>query len=441
MKTIKTASAAILLSAYGVAFSGIDDYELRRLPISVGNEFSNSVGDTRQFIPTSINNNGLMAGTRLTWRPDGNGDALSVTNQASYIYDLESRAYLASPIAGMAITFIGDTDYIGKKLHSNGLRWQTWRCPISGLVEDVARGVWTNPACVLIDNDYLDQDVAAGDWAGFFVFGNFYRAANDLVKGSNSKASSLVMDLPDDFDGDELETTNYYKSDGTVKNSVELSQDPMWESLGDAGSNGFSLFSFENGHDVFYVMGAPDSSVTPGKVYRAEVGVSDFNLSVTETEINWVDIGTGEYVAPLAVNESLDVFTTHGVCNLYDGCSTKQSFAAEKFFPVNSSSTNFIFDDEVVVSETCAFGSACAPDLYFYDIETDSEFSFSNKVFQKFSEDLDLTAITYAFPGFLAVAKAGSPGIMRFSRNGKYIVVVARDVGGLFRNYIMKRGY
>lgn len=441
MKIPKMTCVVSLFSLYGLASAGISDYELRRLPISVGNEFSNSVGDTRQFIPSSINNNGLMAGTRLTWRPDGNGGVVSVTNQASYIYDLESRSYVASPIAGMAITSIGDADYLGKKLHPNGLRWQTWRCPISGLVEDTARGVWTNPGCDLIDNDYLDQDVAPADWAGFFIFGNFYRSGNDLAKGGNAQTSSFVMDLPDDFDGGGQETTNYFKSDGAFKNSNELAQDPNWAALAGVGSEAFSIFTYENGHDVFYVMGQPNSSVEAGKVYRGQVGLNDFSLSVSETSIDWLDVNTGDYVTPLAVNESLDVFTSRGVCSLIDGCSNKTEFNGNNFFPVEGNINNFFFDKEVVISEACSSGGPCDVDLYFYEIATGDEFGLSDKVFQKFNEDLDLESITYTFPGFMAVVQANSPAIMRYSRNGKYVVVVARDVSGVFRNYILKRSY
>src|SRR5690606_10289794 len=102
------AAAATAMMAMS-AHAGLEHYKLFRVPAATGNEFTNAVGDTRQFVPTSINNNGLLAGTRLTWTPDGNGGVVQMKGQASYIYDLNTRSFVADYIKLMAITHIGDT--------------------------------------------------------------------------------------------------------------------------------------------------------------------------------------------------------------------------------------------------------------------------------------------------------------------------------------------
>lgn len=439
--------ATALLSLSTTAFCGIDDYELHRLPISVGNEFTNAVGDVRQFMPTSINNAGLMAGTRLTWTPDGNGRTTGVTNQASYIYDLESRTYLAQPIAGMAITHIGDEVYLGKKLHPNGQRWQTWRCPISGLVEDAARGVWTNPECDLIDNDYLDQNLTQGDWAGAFIFGNYARLTTDLTY-SNARGGSLVLDFPDDATDVASITFNYYKSDGLFRN---LNDYPVLNDLfdpnGQSGPAKFVRLSSENGSDVIYEVTSTDGA-SPETVHRVEIVDGEWDVSRTSLAVDWLDVETGDYVTVVTVTDDGYIVTNKGICSFNDFCSNKVSFEAWPEEELNRYSDFGVYIDADVavaagnMAPLCnSSEEQCALDVYFYEISSGSWITFSDKVHEKFPEKLDIKSLTYSFPGFANVSgPMAQPNQMRVSRNGKYVVFTARDANaGTFRNYVMKR--
>ncbi|MBL4570286.1 MAG: hypothetical protein JKY21_03915 [Alcanivorax sp.] len=426
----------VLNALFSAAYASVGDYDLRRLPASLGNEFTNANGHVRQFMPTTINNQGLMAGTRMTWIPDGNGGVSAIQGQASYIYDLESRSYVADFIVNMAITYIGDSSYIAKRLHPAGTRWQTYRCPISGLVEDMSRGVWENPSCTLLDNDYLDQQIPQSDWAGAFLLFNVVRAGGDQVYGSNPEGSTVVMDFPDDFYNGNSGEYTYYRHDGVSVHSSEAPQ--SWNNLAD---NPVSIMHFghESGSDVVYTAQDANSSSSPAKVLRYQMPDNLTDPVVSQTVIDWIDPSTGEYVNVAAINESGDVLTERGICSLSDGCNSKNNIdftgSAGAIGPF------LMFDDEVLAARYCSngAGSDCLSDFILYDVGSEQSSFLSDLVFDKFSEVLDYDTPVFTLPVFATVIDSDLDGRMIFSRNGKYLVFLVRDVGGSINRYVMKK--
>jgi hypothetical protein len=433
-------SISLLFSS---AYASVNDYDLRRLPASLGNEFTNASGHVRQFMPTTINNAGLMAGTRMTWNPDGNGGVSAIQGQASYIYDLENRSYVADYIVNMAITYIGDSSYLAKRLHPAGTRWQTYRCPISGLVEDLGRGVWENPSCDLLDNDYLDQQVPQADWAGSFLMFNVMRAGFDQAFGSNPEGSTIVMDYPDDFYNSAADKYTYYSHSGTSVHSSEAPQ--SWVNLTDNGNpNSIMFFGYEGGNDVIYTAEEADSSVSPANVLRLEIPNDTLDPVVSQTEIEWIDPSTGEYVDVAAINESGDVLTKNGVCNLSDGCLSKTNIDFSGLTTggdMQGSTFMSYFDDEVFVIPYCFSEpeGSCQSEVILYDVGSDQPFYLSDLVFNKFSEMLDYEESVFTFPNFGAVVGSSLDARVVFSRNGKYLVFLVRDVSGSINRYVMRR--
>ena len=429
------------------AHAGLENYKLFRLPASTGNEFTNAVGDTRQFVPTSINNSGLLAGTRLTWTPDGNGGVVQMKGQASYIYDLNTRSFVADYIKLMAITHIGDTHYIGKRLHPNGKRWQTYRCPISGLVQD-ASGNWENPSCVLINNDYLDQNFSSGDWAGLFLFvNNLFKPAGGELISSNELSSSIVMDFDDDMinnDGIGI----YYRADGSqityTDSHAFLTQafgKPTYES-------NLALQTSEGTSDIFVATYPVDNvTQTPAQVsfltYPAGISVPD----VQHIDIDWIDSATGQLVEVYGVNASGNVLTSAGVCRIDKIAGTCADQTAIDYLSVASRIGNdaakmgaAIANDEIIVAKSCteANDPDCSGTIYFYEIDDDLVVNLSTAIATKFSENLSPMTATYEYPTFLAVTSVNAvPAGMISSRNGLYHVLVSRDTSGVLRRYMI----
>lgn len=156
-------------------FAQLSDYNLRRLPGSVANEFQNGNGDTRMFIPTSINNQGHLSGIRLTRLDVSAAPEDNLFQEASYIYDLNTQQYIAQYIPGTSIVHMGEEYYIAKRLHPSVNRWQTYKCNYSvSNAEELVPS--QNSECSLIDNDYLvDAEYYSGPelWRSAYQFSLF----------------------------------------------------------------------------------------------------------------------------------------------------------------------------------------------------------------------------------------------------------------------------
>lgn len=316
---IKYIAAVFAVALPISSFAALEDYVLRRLPASIGNEFLNPAGNLRQFVPTSVNDSGLLSGFRLTHVPENDGGNAGVVGEVSYIYDLKSRSYLAKVVNDISIVFIGDDNYIGKRLTRDGSnRWQTLRCPISGLVQN-QNDTWDNPGCQLIDNDLIDDFTVLENF-GFrselYQFANITTLPTFIGNVATGQGSVFVADIPDQQDthpnGDEA---SFYFSDGASYKFV-INNAPV-NSLTDGA---YRLV--QSGSDVKLLSAKFDgSSQANPAVYRTYiVSSSGFELE-SETYAGTTD-STGYVATPLAVSVQGGVINTAGYCADFDSCSS-----------------------------------------------------------------------------------------------------------------------
>ena len=316
---IKYAVAMFAVTLPTCSFAALDDYVLRRLPASVGNEFVNPAGNVRQFVPTSVNDSGLLAGFRLTHVPESDGGSAGVVGELSYIYDLNSRSYVAKVINDISIVYMGGDSYIGKRLTRDGSnRWQTLRCPISGLVQN-QNETWDNPGCQLIDNDLIDDFTVLENF-GFrselYQFANTTTLPTFIGNVATDQGSVFVADIPDQQDthpnGDEA---SFYFSDGTSYKFV-INDAPV-SSLTDGAyrlvQSGSEVKLLSAKHDV-------SSQANPAFYRTYTVSSSGFELDA-ETYVGTID-SSGYVSTPLAISVQGSVINTAGYCADFDSCSS-----------------------------------------------------------------------------------------------------------------------
>lgn len=447
MKKLFQVAAFAMGAAAGIAEAGLDNYSLRRLPAALGNEFSNANGDTRQFIPTSISDSGLLAGTRLTWTPDGNGGIADLKGQASYIYDLNTRTYVADNIRLMAITHITNDNYVAKRLHPAGTRWQTYRCPISGLVQITTSAgalVWDNPSCVLIDNDALDAGIPQTDFQGAFLYVNGVYRPGEEWRGSNEQGSTIVANYPDDFDS-ELPQPVYYRANGTVQ-TYTGTDDVVLTGIFQRQTHpdNFILQTVRGADDVL-VAHYPTDGTAPAEIVKAVFSGTSTVPTIETYPVDWQAPGGGEYLDVVSVSPAGDVMTFAGVCQVLapnDGCVNQTtidfSTLAAGLGADASAAEPQILNNEIILVRSCDQQSdpQCSGSVYLFDISTQLLEKLDNLVLGKFGEQLNPIATTYSFPKFGAVAAVSPiPGRILSSKNGRYLVWVSRDSGGVLRRY------
>lgn len=412
--------------------------DLYRLPASVGNEFLDINGNIRQIIPTSINDDGLMSGMRLTWTPDGDHVA-ALVGQGSFLYDLNSRSFIAQHILNMAITYVGPDFYIGKRLHPNGIRWQTHHCPLDGLEADT-NGQYTNPDCVLIDNDYLNTAIPPEDWAGAFIALNMYRAMTEHL-GSNQLGSTLVTDFPDDFP---LSTpaTNYYRADGSVINITNTATYLTGIFGRTTGDGQLAMQTHSGTSDVFYAIYQSVDGVAPGEVAWASYPSGGSTPVVSRQNIDWID-SNGDQVSILGINEQRDVLTTAGLCNLDDNCASRQPISLT--LPGLPTPTTPLglhhFDQEKILFSDCTQLAGSPPDCAngpgYHDVVADSTTWIADEVFTKFAETIDPEQYLYTMPNFAYSDNTPTRFVHVASRNKQYNILVVRDSAGSINRYLL----
>lgn len=447
MKKLVTVAAFAMGAVAGIAEAGLDNYTLRRLPAALGNEFTNGNGDTRQFIPTSISNSGLLAGTRITWTPDGNGGIADLKGQASYIYDLNTRTYIADNIRLMAITHITDDSYIAKRLHPAGTRWQTYRCPISGLVQitnHVGAMVWDNPQCTLIDNDALDADIPETDFQGAFVYVNGFYRPQEEWRASNEQGSTIVADYPSDFDTGVPQPV-YYRANGTVQ-AYSGNDDVILTGIFQRQTHpdNFVLQTVEGGDDVMMAL-YPTDGTAPAEIVKAIFSGTSTTPALETYPVTWQYPGTTEYQEVMSVSPAGDVMTFGGVCQVVtpnDGCVNRQDMDLNAIgVALGADAANAepqILNDEIILVRSCSQQSdpQCSGSVYLLDVATEALAKLDDLVLNKFGEQLSPIATTYSFPKFGVVsAVSPMPARVLVSKNGRYLVWVSRDNGGVLRRY------
>lgn len=438
IKALSALITACAISGLSTTANASLDPDLYRLPASVANEFLDINGNIRQLIPTSINDGGLMAGMRLTWTADG--DRVSaLVGQGSFLYDLNSRSFMAQHILNMAITYLGPDFYIGKRLHPNGIRWQTHRCPLSGLEADT-NGQYTNPDCVLIDNDYLNPAIASEDWAGAFIALNMYRAMTEHL-GSNQIGSTLVTDFPDDFP---LSTpaTNYYRADGSVLNVANTSTYLSGIFGRTTGDGQLAMQTHAGTSDVLYAIYQSTDGVAPGEVAWASYPAGSNTPAVSRQSIDWID-NNGDQVSILGINEQRDVLTTAGLCNLDDGCISRQAISLT--LPGLPTSTTplglYHFDQSKILFSDCTQMTGSPPNCLngpgYYDVVADTTIWVADEIFTKFAEVIDPEQYLYTMPNFAYSDNSPTQFVHLASRNKQYNLLVIRDSSGNINRYLM----
>ena len=430
--------------------AGLDDYTLRRLPATLANEVVNPAGNIRHFVPTSVNDNGLLAGFRLTFVPDEDGGTTGVLGEVGYIYDLNSRTYIAKTITNISITYIGEQVYIGKRLTRNGSnRWQTLRCPLSGLVQN-ENGTWSNPGCEIIDNDLVDNYLPLDD------FGNrseLYHTANVAnipfigLSTSTPGGASFVYDLPDNNDPqpDGDEGTLYFE-DGTQYHFV-INDAPV--SAIDDGA--FALVNSGGGEQMYHAFSSPDSPSLPITLDLYDVDQTGFSL-VSSYQSGMTD-SSGYVASPVAVSRNGKVLSTAGLCYGFSACTTPdvsidlwQAFADAGLVEVVNglpdyanppgAVSSYLSDDGVLAMMSCpaALNDLCVS-AFVLDTKDatpllESPFDYSEQKFGEVAVLDNLFPIKLGFGNLVSV-----PQRLHMSPNGKYIVAVTKLDDGRVARY------
>jgi len=322
---------AIWLSASS-AWASLDDYTLLRLPASLAKQFEDVNANLRVIMPSYINDNGIMGGIRLTWeRPldeQGNPDkgVTRLVNQSGYLYDLNTRTFIAQHIAGQIVTYVSSDSYISKRLHPNTRRWQTYRCPISGLVQRPESALYDNPGCVLIDNDFLNQTPAEGTleayWASQYITVNMLGASGFSYSATNSAGSSVVWDLDDNYPAYEEDRYNLYRANGQTIPMDET----FYASAGinlDQPYGTVTTFGLSDAKDTAWIGVRTDGSF-PASVYKVQIQENG-SLQTTSTQLNQI-VSDGAYADVYGISKSGLIVTGAGTCTFDSGCTDTTFF-------------------------------------------------------------------------------------------------------------------
>lgn len=332
MKTKIIAVVAMCLAASSV-WAALDDYTLRRLPISLAKQFEDANGNLRVILPSFINDNGIMGGVRLTWeRPlDGEGNpgagVTRLVNQSGYLYDLNTRSFIAQHIAGQIVTYVGADNYISKRLHPSARRWQTYRCPISGLVQRPDSTLYDNPACVLIDNDFLNQTPPQGTieayWASQYITVNMLGVSGFGYGATNAAGSSVVWDLDDNYPVYDEDQYNLYRANGQTFPVDETLYTAAGVDPSQAPFGLVTTFGLSDNKDTIWAGVRTDGSF-PASVYKLQFQ-EDGAILTTSIQLNQV-IDGGTYADVHGVSKNGLIVTSAGTCTFDSGCTDTSLF-------------------------------------------------------------------------------------------------------------------
>lgn len=447
MEGKKIVVASLMLGLPAMSLAGLDDYTLRRLPATLGNEFMNPAGNIRHFVPTSVNDAGLLAGFRLTFVPEGGGGTSGIVGEVSYIYDLNTRTYVAKTIRNISITYIGDQNYIGKRLTRNGSnRWQTLRCPLSGLIQNTD-GTWSNNACDIIDNDLVDNYTPLDN---FGFRSELYHTANVTTLPfmssniSTPEGSSFVVDIPDNNDNhpDGDEGTIYF-SNGDSYHFV-INEAPF-DSIDDGA---YRVFESGGNVSLYHAQNDEGNLSAPSSFSSYTMSSNGFSLD-QEYESSLTD-STGYVATPLAISRDGKVVTTAGYCASFVNCAVPDvgidmwaKMADAGIADPQAGVSNppellsrFLSDSGLLAVQVCSASdeAPCAKafvmDLTESDPDFVSPFIYSE---QKFGE---VSAVDHLFPMKLGYAdRASMPQRIHMSPNGDYIVAVTKLNDGRIARY------
>lgn len=308
-------------------WAALDDYTLRRLPISLARQFEDVNGNLRVILPSYVNDNGIMGGIRLTWeRPiDAEGNpgpgVTRLVNQSGYLYDLNTRTFIAQHIAGQIITYVANDSYISKRLHPGMRRWQTYRCPISGLVQRPDSTVYDNPACVLIDNDLLNQTPPQGSleayWASQYITVNMLGVSGFGYGATNAAGSSVVWDLDDNHPSGGEDRYNLYRANGQAipvddafYTAAGIDPDPTYGVV--------TMFGLSDSRDTAWI-GVHTDGTGPASVHRVQLR-DDGTPETTTIQLNQIGAG-GAYADVFGISKNGLVVTGAGTCTFATGCT------------------------------------------------------------------------------------------------------------------------
>lgn len=425
----------LLVPAFSWAEPMLEGYELRRLPIALGRAMDDANGNRRLILPTAINDNGILAGLRVTWEPDEVGDSgvyyagqgvSRIVNQSGYLYDLKTRTFIAQHISQQLITWVGDEHYISKRLHPSSTRWQTYRCPLDGLVMREGSNIYDNPDCELIDNDYLFQDVPSGTpesyWASQFLAGTVISTAAGMnYMASNRDSSTIIMDLDETASSAFLGATlNLYRSNGQKIHESELANsdyafpfplDGVWLRAG---------FGVEDGEDTFWLPEVTDGS-SPPQVVRSKLIQSDEG-EMTSIVVNETLPGGG-YPQILAVSKNGLLLMDSGTCTFASGCTDGIIFDEPIEVPSGYESSRLL-DNGIALGALVSSSLGVEPGILDARTETPSLISLRELIQARFGENL-------------ADNGGDLDGALVTSQSGDFMVLAATTDTGDYRVYLI----
>lgn len=436
------------------------DYEISRLPNSTGKYFTDVNGNQRFIVPTFISDNGVLAGMRLTWKASDGGGADELVAQSGYLYDLNSGAYIAQNVGGFPITQVTNSDYISKRLHPNGQRWQTWRCPISSLTPRASNpAIHDNPDCVLLDNDYLDQTPNNGEgskdayWASWFIGINIMYTYSPIVNNRmavNTLGTTYVMDMTDDAGHNPLSQEPWgghlYRSNGQVilqsdpldsvyqaliNDGVDVSK-LVGNRLGQyQGKDAYWFFTdyeptqLEDGSEVYEV-------VEPAKVYQVLME-EDNSVVLTSIVLNRMNPESGYYVRPVSISKDGIIVTDMGVCSFSTGCTEQPINGVMPNFSMDPSSGEFLMKNNTMVG---AHSDGSGIVVYDFNQSPVLAFDIEEEAENKFLESFGNTGFVFPFgPGFNRTHGKS----IHWSNSGEHIVLFGKLESGQSRIYYYKR--
>ncbi|MBQ0754444.1 MAG: hypothetical protein KBT87_01355 [Gammaproteobacteria bacterium] len=436
MKNILIAGALCL--ATGAANAALDDYQLRRLPISLGKQFEDANGNQRVILPSYISNSGIMGGSRLTWeRPvDELGNPLPgvtrLVNQSGYLYDLNTRTYIAQHIAGQSVSYVGDDFYISKRLHPSVRRWQTYRCAIEGLVQRPDSNLYDNSSCVLIDNDWLNQTPPHGTvesyWASQFITITMLSVSGFGYSGTNAASSSVVWDIDDNYPVYETDQANLYRANGqkiALDDAFISSTGVPVSSEGDI----VKVFGMSEGKDTFWGGVNSADGAAPASVYQVQLQ-DDGTSQTTQIVINQI-LADGSYADVLMVSKSGLILTESGTCSFASGCTDGVTFVS----PLAATNMSPLFlGDGLLIG-----GSASAGGSQILDLRTDTPEGLDvvAAVQEKFGETL-VSSGSFVFPQTTTNNGSLSANIS-VSESGDHIVIAVKTVENGYRMYYFEK--
>lgn len=450
----KTIPFLLLASITTPVTAQISDYELRRLPASVANEFQNANGDTRLFIPTSINDQGHLSGMRLTLKQGADPNIENDFIEASYIYDLNNRQFIAQSIPGTSIVHIGTGHYISKRFHPNGNRWQTYRCNYSATINNEIVPP-NNPACTLIDNDYLGNAAVTSSPA---TWRNLYKVSLMILKNAAQRVTTkdgdtLVADFTDD-------PQNAIKVNVYLKNGPTVTSDSIISSLKANGFPDMDSNTLESSYGSLNNLTSSSPSlflsIPSGQQFRpTKIDLTTMQVTESLSQIDQSDPITN----PIGISQSGSVYYAGGHCNSSDLCDNRFSLntsSIEQFTTNNNlnigAANQEIFLDE---NEKASFfkycyikdkingdTTPCESDIYFFT-QTESDFivdDIPDVISQKFPEDV-IQGIPYS--AFSGNSTTENREITSFftegSPNGKYLTVVVPTTAKNQQAYVFIR--